>query len=437
MSDSTQRVVITGLGVISPIGCDLASFWNSLQSGVSGIAKMETIPEGTIQVKHGAESRGFTGAIEDFGPLDKALQRNIRKGQKVMCREIEMGVAACQLALTDSGLGEAQRNPERTGIVYGCDYILTRPEEFIDGIVACRDEQKAFHIDRWPVDGLPKVNPLWLLKYLPNMPASHVAIYNDLRGPSNSLTVREASNNLSLAEATAVIRRGVADAMLVGSTGSYIHPLRSLHASGQVTLARDRSNPAEMSRPFDADRDGMVLGEGAGAMVIESLESAQRRGAKIYGEVVATAASTVGPRPGRDHVRLAISNIVRGLSERAGDALSGKWHLHAAGRGDVDNDASEAMGIRDAIGSQANSVPVVAAKSYFGNLGAGGAAVELIASIMALQHGELFPTLNYQKPDPKCPLQVAANAAPAGTAFMHLSYSPQGQASSALIRSFS
>src|SRR5690606_575474 len=114
----------------------------------------------------------------------------IRKGQKIMCREIEMGVAAAQLALSDAGLGSEQRDRDRTGVVYGCDYIMTLPEEFAAGIQRCIDEQGKFDFSRWAECGLPQVNPLWLLKYLPNMPASHIAIYNDLRGPNNSITLR-------------------------------------------------------------------------------------------------------------------------------------------------------------------------------------------------------------------------------------------------------
>ncbi len=136
-------------------------------------------------------------------------------------------------------------------------------EEYSDGIDACYDEQRAFHEEEWPTLGMPKVNPLWLLKFLPNMPASHVAIFNDLRGPSNSLTVREASSSLTIAEASSAIRRGAADAMIVGATGSRIEPLRFLHVTHQEQIARDRGNPSEMPRPFDRDRDGIVLGEGA------------------------------------------------------------------------------------------------------------------------------------------------------------------------------
>ncbi len=169
-SDPAKRVVITGFGVISPIGCDLPSFRDSLEKGRSGIGPVESLPPQSIPVSHVGEVKSFTGDIENFGPLDKTLQRNIRKGQKVMCREIEMGVAACQHALHHSGLTESQRNPERTGIVYGSDYILTRPREYSEGMQACKDESGVIDVSRWPKLGLPNVNPLWLLKYLPNMP---------------------------------------------------------------------------------------------------------------------------------------------------------------------------------------------------------------------------------------------------------------------------
>jgi 3-oxoacyl-[acyl-carrier-protein] synthase II len=282
---------------------------------------------------------------------------------------------------------------------------------------------------------MPKVNPLWLLKFLPNMPASHVAIFNDLRGPSNSLTVREASSSLTIGEATAAIRRGAADAMIVGATGSRIEPLRYLHVTHQEQIAQDRASPAEMCRPFDLGRDGIVLGEGAAAFVLESLEHAQKRNAKIYGEVIATRASAVGEAAGRDHVRMATRNVLGHISEQAKAVLSEGWHLHASGRGDVSMDISEAKGIHDVLGEN-RSVPVVAAKSYFGSLGAGSAAVEVVASCLAVMHEKLFPTLNCTNPDPACPIRVSTEPASPGKAFVHLAYSPQGQASGVCIASF-
>ena len=439
MSKPSQRVVITGMGVVCPLGRDLDTLWTNLLAQKSGVSSLDCLPENGLDVRFGGQAKCVTGDIDNFGPLEKSLQRAIKKNQKVMCREIEMGVAACQMALAHSGLSDpASRNPERSGIVYGSDYILTRPEEFADGVTACFDSHKVFDIKRWPTEGRIKVNPLWLLKYLPNMPASHVAIYNDLRGPSNSVTIREASSSSSIAEAVATIRRGASDVMLAGATGSRLEPLRALHFSVSETLARDRSDPSEMSRPFDADRDGSVLGEGAGALVLESLEHAVARGAKIWGEVVAGVGSAVGHRfdgKDRDFIRLATHNVLSGLIAKATslgmDLTADDWHIHACGKGEVDSDRSEAMGIHDSLGDE--RIPVTAAKSYFGNLGAGSAAVEIVASCLALEHQKLFPILNCNRLDAECSIRVTDSDKP-GNAFASLSYSSQGQASGVLVR---
>jgi 3-oxoacyl-[acyl-carrier-protein] synthase II len=433
-----QRVVITGLGVVCPLGRDLDTLWNSIVARTSGISKLDCLPENGLNVPFGGESKCFNGDIDNFGPLEKSLQRSIKKNQKVMCREIEMGVAACQLALSHSGLGDpGTRNPERTGIVFGSDYIVTRPEEFADGVTACFQEVSQFEMSRWPTEGRPKVNPLWLLKYLPNMPASHVAIYNDLRGPSNSVTIREASSAASITEAVATIRRGVADVMLAGATGSRLEPLRALHFAVSEKLASPRALPSEMSRPFDRDRDGAVLGEGAGALVLESLEHAMARGAKIWGEIVAGFGSAVGQwssQP-RDFIRIATRNVLGGLMQKAVDSghplKPAAWHIHACGKSEVEADRSEAQGIHDCIPNR--DVPVTAAKSFFGNLGAGSAAVEMVASCLALDRQASIPLLNCQHLDSECPISVADSGSP-GQAFVSLAFSSQGQASGVLIR---
>jgi 3-oxoacyl-[acyl-carrier-protein] synthase II len=434
-----QRVVITGLGVVSPLGRDLDSFWQNLASGVNGITELDCLPHEGNTVRYGGQAKCFTGDIGDFGPLEKSLQRAIKKNQKVMCREIEMGVAACQMALTHSGLGDAAlRNPERTGIVYGSDYILTRPEEYADGVKACFDEALAFQMDKWPETGRPQVNPLWLLKYLPNMPASHVAIYNDLRGPSNSVTIREASSAASVTEAVATIRRGSADVMLAGATGSRLEPLRALHFSISERLASE-SDPSAMSRPFGIGRTGAILGEGAGALVLESLAHAKERGAKIWGEIVAGVGSAVcGELHGHevDSVRVATRNVLQGLVAKATAAghlfTSDTWHIHACGKSEVEHDLSEGLGIRDVVGE--NSPVVTAAKGYFGNLGAGSGAIEMVASCLAMEHGSLFPLVESDKLDPKCSIRPAKPNATPGSAFVSLSYTSQGQAAGVLVK---
>lgn len=428
IGSSKPRVVITGLGVVSPIGCDLETLWANLMAGRSGIRPISSLPMESLPFRSGGECVEFTGAIEDYGVSDKQLQRAIKKNSKVMCREIEMGVAAAQKALTHSGLSPENRDAERCGVLFGCDYILTRPEEYSDGVNNCRDASHQFHVERWPTDGLPKVNPLWLLKYLPNMPNSHVAIFNDLRGPNNAITVREASMNLSIAEAVAIIERGLADAMLVGATGSRIHPLRTAHVSLIEKMASERSNPSEMARPFDQSRDGMVVGEGAGALMLESYDHAVARGAKIWGEIVGQGASMVGPKPGRDSLRMAVGGALRSALRSAREPLGNAWHVHAHGLSTPAADASEALGIADAIQEFGDTVSVTTAKSYFGNLGAGAAAVEIISSLLALEHGQLFPILNLTKPCAEANWRTSQAGDHPGAGFAHVSYTLQGQA---------
>lgn len=430
----SRRVVITGLGVISPVGNTPDELVSSLRELKSGIATLTQIPTGVLPIDHGAEVTAFTGAIEDYGPLPKELQRTIRKGSKLMCREIEMGVAAAQLALHHAALTPETRDRDRTGVIYGCDYIMTLPEEFAAGIKACLDENGEFHFENWADFGLPQVNPLWLLKYLPNMPASHIAIYNDLRGPNNSITLREASPAAVLSEAYSTITRGHADVLVVGSTGSRIHPFRSMHASMQETLAPTLKDVTQTCRPFDRDRQGAVLGEGAAAMILETHEHAVARGATIYGEILGSGSSTVCSTTGTDFYRRALLNSMR-MATRDCD-LKAIGHINAHGLGTIDCDKQEADAIVDLFGDSNPDLPVVTAKGHFGNLGAGGGMVEIIASVMTLGDN-LFPTRNCESLDASCRINVVTdNSVPAGDSFVSTNVTPQGQASAVRIGRF-
>ena len=423
-SSAARRVVVTGVGLVCPLGCDVDTVWAAVRSRQSAVNVLTRLPTDTLSISCGAEATGFTGAIEQFGPLDKKVQRAIKKGQKLMCREIEMGVAAAQLALHDAGLNVDVRDADRTGVLFGSDYIMTLPDEFTPAIRRCLDADGRFQFERWRELGLPEVNPLWLLKYLPNMPASHIAIYNDLRGANNSLTMREASPGAAIGEAFSTISRGIVDAMVVGATGTRINPFRTLHVAMQEILAPGRDDPASLCRPFDKHRTGSVLGEGAGVFVMEELEFAQKRGATILGEVVGFGSSTVGPANSRQFQRAAMAGALRAAT-RVGDASVG--HINAHGIGSPDGDAQEAMAICEVFGEK--TPPVVAPKSNFGNLGAGGGMVEAILSLRALREKVLWPTLNYDTPDPECPINVASgDDVPAGDSFVSLNISPQGQA---------
>jgi 3-oxoacyl-[acyl-carrier-protein] synthase II len=384
-----------------------------------------------------AEVRDFRGKIDDFGPLEKNQKKAIRKNLKVMCRECQMGVAAAQLALDDAGLAQKVFDPDRSGISFGSDLMFAAAEEFAEGIRHCLNEGQRFEFSRWATQGMPQLEPLWLLKYLPNMPASHVAIFNQFCGPNNSVTLREASPNIAVGEAFEIIADGRADMMLCGATGTRLYPMRMLRVVRQEEVATGDGDPTSMSRPFDRERMGMVLGEGAAAVILEDLSAAQSRGAMIYGEVAGQSSSSVADRQRVGHPDRAMRNVLATALQRAGVKPEEVGHLNAHGLSTRRSDAEEAWAINQVFGDRREPVPVVAPKSYFGNLGAGSGMVELVASLLSLNRGALFPVLNYATPDPDCPLAVVSNGDTSpGSVFVNLNATPQGQASALVIRSF-
>ena len=441
MSQSDRRVVITGMGLISPLGHSPEDLWHALENGQSGVKVLSAIPTDHFPSDFGGECTEFTGEISNFGPLEKKLQRSIKKALRLMCREIQLGVAAAQLAIANAGLEPGSFDPTRFGTLFGSDYIITSPIDYIEGIQNCiqpPDGSGQFNFENWAENGIPKVEPLWLLKYLPNMPASHVAIFNDLRGPSNSLTVREASANLSVAEATTIIQRGSADIMISGATGSRIHPLRTVHLALQEKLA-DRNteaadgDPTKACRPFDKDRSGMVLGEGAGVVVLEELSAAQKRGAKIFGEVVGYGSSSVASRQGVGDYKTAFSNVLKSTLETSGLKPADVGHIHAHGLSSPKCDREEAEAINAIMGQ----TPVTAAKSYMGNLGGGSGMIEMISSLLAIENKSLFPILNCDSLSDDCPIAaVQESGGSPGDSFISTNITPQGQASSIAIREF-
>lgn len=430
-----RRVVITGLGVICPLGLTTDALWEGLLARRSGVGPLPPEAPGSLAAAFAGQARDFTGHIDNFGPLEGELKKAIRKGLKVMCRESQMGVAAAQRAIGNASLAPGANDPERSGVVFGSDYMLTAPDEFSTAISACAAEERKFQFSRWAANGMTQLSPLWLLKYLPNMPASHVAIYNDFRGANNSLTLREAASNLAVGEAFRVIQRGHADLMVAGATGTRVHPMKALHAAIQEELAPADQDPQRASRPFDRDRGGMVLGEGAGAIVLEEFESARARGARIYGELAGAGSSSVLDTNRVAWRGQAMANAMRSALRDAKAEPAEVGHINAHGLGTRSCDAEEAEAIGAVFGPRAASLPVVALKSYFGNLGAGSGLVELAASALAFEHGKLFPILNYETPDPACKVAaVMGGDTPPGDSFLNLSVTPQGQASCLLIR---
>lgn len=434
MDAESRRVVITGLGAISPIGSSKTALADSLRNRRSGVGPLSVLPANAVPVRISGEVKDFTGSIGDFGSIPKEVSKNLRKALKVMCRECQMGVAAGQLALNDAGVTPGKVDPARIGVCFGSDYMVSSPEEFIEGFRHAKDEDGTFRFSLWPIKGMPKLFPLWLLKYLPNMPASHLGIYNDLRGPSNSLTLREATPNVCIMDAMNTIRYGRADAMLAGSTGTRLSTMKLMHCLQQEELAVTYDqDPSSVSRPFDRNRRGMVLGEGAGAVLLEEFSHAQNRGATIYAEVLAASSVAAIAKNGVGDLRQAVRLALVAALEQAGLGPAQVHFVIANGLSTTTADREEALGIADVFGP--NSVPVTAPKSFYGNLGAGSGMVELIIGILALLEGTLFATLNYDSPDPECPVLVARDGGiPSGDVFVNLSFNAQGQASAALIR---
>src|SRR5262245_22778281 len=224
--------------------------------------------------------------------------------------------------------------------------------------------------------------------------------------------------------------------IIAGATGTRVHPMKLVHSVIQEEVAAAGVDPARASRPFDLNRGGMVLGEGAGAVVLEELQSAQARGARIYAEVLATASSSVGAINGVARREAALTNALAATLAGAGRDVADVGHLNAHGLATRSCDEEESRAIHAVFGDRASRLPVTAAKSYFGNLGAGGGLVETVASVLSLHHKRLFPVLNYQTPDPKCDLAVNRDGADPGQSFLKLNVTPQGQASALLIGAF-
>jgi len=338
----------------------------------------------------------FGGEIDGFEP--KQFVRP-RKSLKVMSWDIQIGFAAADMAFSDAQLGPEAVQPERIGVVFGADMIYCDLSELTDAYQACIVDGE-FQYDLWGKKALGEMQPLWMLKYLPNMTACHIGIARDARGPTNSITYGAVSSLLAVSEAMRVIERDRADVVIAGGSSSRIHP--SIWAFRNDRLLSHRNeDPSAACRPFDADRDGMVAGEGAAAFVLESRRHAEARGANILATILGYA-STFQPPAGATAAGDAIRGSIDQTLNAAGLSPGDVGHVNANGLSTVEHDKIEAKAIRDTLGE----VPVTAPKSFFGNLGAATGAVELAASILALEHGRVPVTLNYRQPDPECPVKV-------------------------------
>lgn len=402
------------MGIVAPIGIGKAAFWESLCAGRSGVRPYGLLAGTEMPVRFGAP-------VSDF---DAKQYVRPRKSLKVMCREIQMGFAASVLAVEDAGLAADALDPDRLGVVFGSEIFYGELEELQDVYRQCMANGH-FEYDRWGLRAMSDLFPLWMLKYLPNMAACHIGIAHDARGPNNTITLGEVSSLLAIMEAVRVIERGAADVMIAGGTGSRLNVTAMMYR-GDGNLSHRNDDPERASRPFDLARDGMVNGEGAGAFVLERYDHAVARKARVLAEFRGCGRAFEPGPPGVPRSGLAIRQAMESALREAGVKASEIGHVNAHGLSTVPEDAAEAAAIRECLGD----TPVTALKSYFGNLGAGGGAVELAASLLAFEHGRVPPTLNYEQADPRCPIQVIhGDAAPLPSPLaLSLNQSGTGQA---------
>jgi 3-oxoacyl-[acyl-carrier-protein] synthase II len=412
--NSTGDVVVTGMGVVSPIGIGAEAFWQNLLDGVSGVRVRESFADTDLPLRIGAP-------IVDFDPKPFVKPR---KALKIMCQPIQFGCAAANLAFEDAGFEKQSLDsvvsPDRIGTLFGTETFFADPAEVARVFRSCTEDANYQH-DRWGEFAMRQIQPLWMLKYLPNMAASHISIAIDARGPSNSICQGEASGLLALIEAADLIKRGIADVVIAGGTGSQM-ALTAMLYRGIANLSQRIHEPESASRPFDLQRDGTVIGEGSGVVVLESAEFASSRGATPIAKFAGWSRGFSDPNV-VNRKEAFVASIDRVIAD-SGIAKESIGLLSANAGGSKEGDAAEAQAIMETLGD----VPVVAHKSNFGNLGPGTSVVELVGSLLALKHATIPPTLNYDQPDPDCPVNVSRETRSlAGSAMLKTGCSGTGQ----------
>jgi 3-oxoacyl-[acyl-carrier-protein] synthase II len=415
-----REVVITGIGVVSPLGVGHDTYWSAISSGRSGIRALSLFDTRDLPLR-------VAGEVSDFDPKQYVQPR---KSLKFMIRETTFAVAAAKLAREDAGLG-SDVDPDRFGIVLGADPMRNELPDIIPGYRESCDPPGNFQIGRFGTVGMAMAFPLGMLKVLPNMPACHISILHDTRSVNNTIEQGSVSSLLAIMEATRVIERGMADVVITGGTSSRLHPLDCVRSCLFNHIARSVEDPASACRPFDARRQGQVLGEGAGVLILESAEHAERRGANIWGRILGCGSAAEPLRSGEAPRGIGLHHAIRQAMSDAGLTSKDVGHVNAHGLATEPADRTEARVLNEML----PGVPVTAMKSYLGNLCAASGAVELTASLLGFKHGVVPPTLNYSTPDQECGLDVVAGHARSGCrqTAVAANFTDRGQAAAVVI----
>lgn len=383
----SQRVVVTGIGLVTPVGNDVPSTWDALLAGRSGVGII-------TQFDHSAFKTHIAAAVKDFDPLrflDKATARR-------MDRFLHFAAAAASEALADASFAMDQADPRRVGVVVGSG---------IGGIHILLEQQQTM-LDKGP----RRVSPFAVPGLMLNSAAAHISILLGARGPNLALATACATGSHAVGEAAEIIRRNQADVMIAGGSEAAIVPMAMAGFENMGALSSRNNEPHRASRPFDAGRDGFVMGEGAGVLLLERLDRAVARGVRIYGEVVGygrTADAYHITAPAEDGngaaecMEMALASA--GLPPEAVD------YINAHGTSTPLNDAGETRAIKMAFGDHAYRLAVSSTKSMTGHLMGAAGAVEAAICLLALRDQVLPPTINYETPDPLCDLDYVPNQA--------------------------
>lgn len=382
-----HRAVITGMGVVSPVGNNLDEFWNNLIEGKSGIGLVTRFDTGDMPTKVAAE-------VKNFEPTEWINKKESRH----MDRFAQFAIAAAKMALQDSGLDLEKLDKERAGAVMGCG---------IGGVITF-EEQKEVLMNK----GSGRISPFFVPMLISNMAAGHLSIEFGLQGSSMTVATACASATNAIGEALRIIQRGEADVVFCGGTEAPITSLAFAGFCAMKAMSTEKEHPEQACRPFDKRRSGFVMGEGAGVLVLESLEHAQARGARIHAELAGYGSTSdayhiTTPIPGgagaARAMRLALTDA--GVSGEDVD------YINAHGTGTGPNDATETAAIKTVFESYATKLAISSTKSMTGHLTGAAGAIEAIICAIAIERGAIPPTINYGEPDPECDLDYVPNIA--------------------------
>jgi 3-oxoacyl-[acyl-carrier-protein] synthase II len=392
-----RRVVVTGVGIVSPLGIGAGAHWERLISSQAGVRRIASFDPSGFPSQVAGEVPAYK--IGDYVP------KSYRKATKVMARDIELAVIAADDAFKDSGLKSQAytETPDVDGTRFGCNIgaglISCELNELTTALTTSRDDQHPNKIDlkKWGRDGMNQLTPLWLLKYLPNMLACHVTIVHGLKGPSNTITCADASSHLAIGEAFRTIQRGNADLAICGGAESKVNPMGLIRHCLLKRLTEQNDDPGEAVRPFDAEANGTAIAEGGGLLILEEYERAKGRGAKIYAELVGFAASQdshkiTEPSPtGHSYAKAVQKALADANLPAAAVGL-----IVPNGLGLPKHDRAELTGLMTAFGGGLSRIPVSPIKGQTGNLAAGG-GVDAATAVLAVHHGVIPPAVNTKK----------------------------------------